>query len=473
MAAQNIPIEKSIAVLPFVDHSQEPESAYFSEGISEEITNALAQLPGLRVAARTSSFSFKDGDRDPRAVAARLNVGAVLEGSVLRVDDRVRVTARLFDAAGGKQIWSEQYDRDLAGLFAVQKEITAAIARCLRVTLPVGQERRLRRPAPDHPEVFDLYLKGRFVMEHRGERNLRRAIEYFEQATAADPEYAPAHTGIANALAFLSLYGFERPHEVMPRARAAAERAVDRDQGLADAHAALAFILSSYAWDWEGVEREYLRALALNPNHVTALAHYGFYHLICIEDRIDEGLELIQSALDVDPLATMPVAVMGAAAYYTGRGEQFLDQIREGVEGHPSLWLLHRALGFALAGLERHPEAIEALEKAVKLSGRYHWTLIDLGVARAAAGDREGALEIHRELTALSEASYLQPFSLAAIPAALGQTEEALGALETTFKERDGILNVVRHYPAFRSLHGDPRFQAILRGMGLRSAPPR
>ncbi len=467
MAAPRPDSVKSVAVLPFVDHSRGEGNEYFSEGISEEITNALSQVPGLRVVARTSAFAFKGSGLSAGDVARQLDVNAVLVGTVERTGDRVRVTARLYDADRGSPIWSEHYEIGQAEVFSVQRKITAAVARSLGIQVRVGEEKRLSRPSTAEPEAYDLYLKGRFVMEHRGDRNLRKALEYFERAVEADPGFAPAHTGVADALCLRALYGFARPRDVMPAARAAAERAVELDEELAESHAALGFVLWSYAWEWDGVEREYRRAIELNPNNVTVLAYYGFYYLICVRDREEEGIDLIEQAVEIDPLATMPVAMLGVAHYYTGRGRDVLERVREGVEGHPSFWLVHRALGLVLAGLGRYDEALEEMEKAAKLSGRNPWTVTELGFTRAMAGDREGALERHRELLDESTRRYVQPFLLAAVPSVLGEIDEAMAWLQKSHEERDGILVVVRRFPPFAPLRNDPRFAAILRGMGL------
>lgn len=461
------PARTSVAVLPFVNAGGDPDDDYFGEGIAEEITRALAELTGLRVAAQSSAFSFKGSAEAPADVAKRLGVEALLQGRVLKSGHRVRVAVELTKPATSTVLWAEEFDRELTDVFSVQREITATIARRFRLTLGVGEESRLARAATGHHEAWDLYLRGRFVMGMRGEANLRKALEYFERALALDPDFASAHTGVAHMLGLLSMYGFSRPHDVMPRSRAAAERAIALNESEAEAHVALAFALMTYAWDWNGAEREYRRALELNPNDPTALAYYGMYYLMGIQDRIDEGFELIWRAAEIDPLAPLPVVILSAAGYYSGRTEGILARVHDAAEAQPSFWLLQRALGLSLASLGRNTEALAALERAVQLSHGFHWNVLDLGILRAQMGDAREALSLHGELEAMARERFLQPMALAAIPAALGRADEALSQLRIALEERDSILFAIRHYPAFRPLHHDPRFAAIVAEMGL------
>ena len=457
----------SIAVLPFENLGGDPGAAYVSDGIAEEITNALAAHAGLRIAAQASAFSFRGSAEAAPAVAAKLGVGALLLGSVRKDGDRVHLALRLIDAQGEETVWTEERRFDLSGLYALRGEIAQSVAERLTPAVPAARETPAAPAAAEQAEAYDLYLRGRFIMGHRGESNLRTALGYFERAVTADPRFPLAHVGVAQMLMLLSFYGLARPHDVMPRARDAAERALRLDDSLADAHAAMAFVNMSYDWDWEGAEREFHRALDLNPNDPTALIYYGFYNIICLRGRFDEGMDYLWKAVALDPIAAVPAAMLGVAALYTNRTENITARVREAVEGQPSSWLLARSMGLALAAERRFPEAVRAMERAARLSQRHPWILMDLGAILADMGEREKALRLHAELEGISRERYLQPFALSAIPAALGDVEAAMPALRKSFEERDSVLFVLRHYPAFRPVRHEPPFQELVARMGL------
>jgi len=457
----------SIAVLPFENLSGDPGDAYISDGIAEEITNALAAITGVRVAAQASAFSFRDSSEPAAAVAGKLGVATLLRGSVRKDGGRVHLALHLIDPQSADTIWTEERGFELSDLYALRGEIARAIAGRLLPSSPATREMPSPQAPAEQAEAYDLYLRGRFIMGHRAEANLRAALDYFERAVTADPRFPLAHVGIAQVLGLLSFYGLARSHDVMPRARDAAERALRLDDSLGDAHAAMAFVRMTYDWDWEGAERGFRRALDLNPNDPTALIYYGFYYLICLRGRFDDGMDLIWKAVDLDKVAAVPVAMLGVAAQYTKGAAPITARVREAVEGQPSSWLLQRSMGLALAAEGRFPEAVTAMERAARLAHRHPWVLMDLGAILAEMGDRERALRLHAELEAISRERYLQPFALSAIPAALGDMETALPALRKSLEERDSVLFVLQHYPAFRPVREDPRFRELVAKMGL------
>jgi tetratricopeptide (TPR) repeat protein len=395
----------------------------------------------------------------------------VLEGSVRRAGNRIRITAQLINVESGYHLWSERYDRELNDVFAVQDEIASAIARKLEVALSAAGGERQARPATEHLEAYELYLKGRYILEQRTEERMWRALASFEESAKVDPEFAPAHTGIADALSLLSLYGLVRPHDVMPRARAAAERAIALNDSLPEAHNALAFALWSYAWDWRGALREYDRALALSPNNSIALTYLAFYLKICVLDEVDEGFRLLRRAVEVDPLGMVPPLMMGVAGTYTFRGDEVLPFIETMLARNPDAWLASRAMGITLHSQGKLPEALRWLERAVEGSGRSSWALMDHALALVAAGDTTRAEALTRELEERSRSKYVQHLGLSAMTAALGRTEEALQHLERAFEERDGILIVIRKWPAMDSLRSHSRYHEIIRRMGFPPAP--
>lgn len=454
-------------MLPF-ECAGHHEDEYFGDGIAEELIRALAQVSGLRVAAQSSAFYFKGTTDALDHVARRLGVDMLLLGRVLRGNSRVRVTVRLVRPATSETVWSDEIEREFTDVIAVLRGITAAIARSLRLTLHVDETAPAGRPA--HPEAYDLYLRGRYIMEMRGDANLRRALQYFERSAAADPDFAPACTGMAQAFQLMAFYGFAEPHDVMPRSRAAAERALALDESMTDAHVALAFALMTYAWDWAGADRHYLRALELNPDDPMALSYYGYYSQLCVHDEVDEAFELMWRAADVDPLSALPLSILGVASYVTGRAEGVLERVRSAVDAQPSFWMLQRVLSLTLAACGRYDEAIVAMERAAQLSNRYHWNLLDLGILRAEMGHDREARALQAELQAIARNGFLQPMILAGIPAALGDTDEAMPALQRAFAGRDSILITLRQFRGFRPIRRDPRFASIVAEMGLAPA---
>lgn len=291
----------SIAVLPFSNMSPDPENEFFADGITEEIINALTQIEDLRVAARTSAFSFKNKHLDLRIVGERLNVKTVLEGSVRKAGNRVRIMAQLINVADGYHIWSERYDRELKDIFEVQDEIARAIAERLKVALKSGQQPSIKA-GTSNLEAYQLYLKGRALLYRRG-LDIRRAAQCFERAVAIDPQYAVAWSGLADARNMLGLYGFGRPEAILPSARQAAERAVALDPMLAEAHCSLACVCLLYDWDLHKAERGFLRARELNPRYVQNLAWYALFYLVWARGRFDEGIAVAKAAVEVDPLS--------------------------------------------------------------------------------------------------------------------------------------------------------------------------
>ncbi len=457
--------DRSIAVLPFANMSPDPENEYFSDGITEEIINALTRVEGLRVAARTSSFSFKGKSADIAEVGAKLNVNTVLEGSVRRAGDRLRVTAQLIEVASGYHLWSERFDRKLDDIFAIQDEIAEAIAHKLELTLAGDRSGPLVSRPTENLQAYDLYLRGRFHLEQRGE-GLRTGLECFQRALALDPHYAPVHAGLADALSLASYYGFLRPHDTMPKAKAAAERALALDDGLAEAHTALAFARFSFDWDWEGASRSFERALDLNPGYVSARYWHGF-HLMCAENRLEEGVAECRRAVEIDPLATYPSVLLGVTLFGSRRHDDVIEQMRPTVERDPASWVACRTLGLGYLFQPDLDHALPALENAVALAARHPWTLSDLGMAYAHQDRVKEAEAVQQEMLARAEKAFVQPVLLNQIPTALGRPAEALDHLERAYEERDGLLAVLRVWPSLDPLRGEPRFKALVERMGF------
>jgi len=455
---------RSIAVLPFANMSDDPENEYFSDGMTEEIINALTQLRDLRVAARTSSFAFKGKAPAIADVGAKLKVATVLEGSVRKAGDRLRITAQLVNVADGYHLWSERYDRELEDVFAIQDDIARAITDKLQVTLVAGEAGRLVRPPTESLEAYDLYLKGRFFVNQGGE-GPRKGLEYFRQALACDPEYALAHSGIAEAYVWLGGTGILRPQEALPKAREAAIRALELDETLAEAHLRLGMLSWTHEFDWSNAEKHFLRALEFNPGLAQAHSAYGFF--LASMGRFEESLAELERGVYLDPLAQVVNTWLGQVLAWLGRFPEAIDRLRTALELDPTSWHANQILGMAYRLASNYPDAIEALQTAMALAGRHPWSLMELALTYAASGSEARAEAIYDELVARSRGEYVPPTTLSFVSAALGRVDEAFEWLERAYEEHDMLMTWVKLLPHFDPLRDDPRFEDVLRRMSL------
>src|SRR3989454_2693997 len=455
---------ESIAVLPFANLSGDPDFEYFSEGIAEEIINALTQLPGLRVVARTSSFAFRGQGVDLAEVGAKLKVATVLEGSVRRAGNRLRISAQLVKVGDGYHLWSERYDREMTDIFAIQDEIAKAIATRLQVGLD-GERAHLVTPATGNLDAYHLYLKGRHYLAQRGLR-LKKALECFDRALALDPNYALAYAGLADACTVLAEYGVALPNVVRPKARAAVERALELAPDLAEVHCAsgaLAFICD---WDWPRAARDLRRAVELNPRSVTARQWLSYY-LVFIEGRLEDGVAQARRALELDPFAPLLVMQLGMTLTGAGRYEEAVSSFRRAGDLAPMMFQATIHLGLVFNHLGRSDEAIAPLEVAVTTSGRHPWTLAALAVCYSSLG-RVGDVEaIRDELVARARREHVQSSILAIVAASLGRMDDTFELLERACDEHDGILVYSKRSPFFRLLQSDPRMEHIYRRIGF------
>ena len=463
VSASRAPSEKSVAILPFTNMSPDPENEYFSDGMSEEIINALHRVRGLRVASRTSSFSFKGRLVDIAEVGVKLNVDSVLEGSVRKAGSKLRITAQLIDVPGGGHLWSESYDREWGDIFAIQGEIANAIVDGLKVTLADKPGDRLIKPTTENLDAYQLYLQGRFYWNRR---ELRQAIERLEQAIAIDPDYALAHAGLAATYATLGFGYGGHPGEVMGKARRAAEHSFRLDPNLAETHYALAYVSFVYNRDWAAAAGEFEKAIALDPTYAPAHYMYGFY-LWLAHGRLDEAMAVTKHAVDLDPLDSHAVGMHGLVLWAGGRAHDAIPMLERAVERDPTYFFLYRCLGLVYQAHSRYSEALASLEQAANLSKRDFVVLMDLARAYAASNDPESAEEILDELIACSEHEYVSALCLAVIQSALGRKEDALDLLERSYQEQEPMLVVVKWWPMyFESLHGEARYESLLGRVG-------
>jgi adenylate cyclase len=449
--------EKSIAVLPFVDLSQAKDQEYFCDGISEEILDALAKVEGLRVVARTSSFSFKGKSADVNEIAQKLNVQNVLEGSLRREGNRIRITAQLINARDGFHIWSDTFERELQGVFAVQDEITRAIVDALKVKLAVAPPAR----ALQNTEAYDLYLQGLYFSNKSDEEGLRKSLTLFQQALDKDPNFARAWTGIAKAWLWLA-DAYVRPLEAYPKVKEAASRALALDERDAEAHCYLGETKRILDRDLSGEERELKRALEIDPN--AAPAHLFMAWLKSAQGDLDEGVKEIQKAESFDPLA--PVMSNFAVGIYCAAG-RFDDAIEEGkriLQVDPNYVYFDSALAHAYREKGDFEKAITLYEKAQATT---HFPSVGIAITYAKMGRREDALRILDQLIEKSRQQYVAADSVAIVYAALGEKDEAFRWLERAFEEHSAPLYGLAFSPDYRPLRSDPRFAALLRRMGV------
>ena len=457
---------RSIAVLPFANSNGNQNSEYLSDGITESIINSLSQLPSLRVMARTTMFRYKGKEVDPQIVGRDLQVDAVLTGRVLQQNNTLVIQADLMNVSDGSQLWGEHYTRKLDDVFAIQDEIAKQITDRLRLRL-TGEEQKLVTKHPtENTEAYDLYLKGRYFWGKGTEDGFKKSIEYYQQATALDPNYALAYVGIASSYASLGgVLGFQSPTENYPKSKEFAMRALALDETLAEAHSALATNSLNYEWNWPEAEQQYKRAIELNPNYGFAHSGYGTY--LEALGRFDEAVRERQLAQKCDPLSPFAVADVGYPLYYAGQYDEAIKYYRRGLELDPKFSWGHLWIGQVYVQRGMYNEAIDEINQAIQLSGGDTRARATLGHAFAVAGRRDDAVKVLNELKSLSKERYVSPYFMALIYVGLGDDHQAVAWLEKAYAERQPYLILMKAEPVFNRLHADPGFQAIERRVGL------
>lgn len=460
------PPGSSIAVLPFRDMSPGGDQDSFCEGLAEEIIIALTKVTGLRVAARTSAFQFKGQARDLRRIGEALHVAAVLDGSVRKSGDRLRITVELLNSADGYHLWSERFDRDVEDVFAVQEEIAGAIVSVLQGRLAAGGQAPLVAPHTKDVEAYLLYLEGRYHWNRRTETELMKSLRSFEQAIGRDPDYAQAYVGTADALVTLGTYGALAAQDVMPRAERAVTRALEIDARLADAYACRACIRSVFDWSWTAAESDFEYAIELNPGYAAA-RHWYAINLLVPVGRFDEALDQLRKALELDPLSLVIKTSLGMRSYYAGLYEQALDELSKAIELDESFSMARLFRGQTFAAISNWTDARRDLDEAIRLSGRSPEVLAALGYLCGVSGDAAGARSILVELGQLSPGRYVSRSLFAQVHAGLDERAEALDRLEEACAARAADLAWLRVRPAFAKFRSEPRFLALLERLNL------
>jgi TolB-like protein/Flp pilus assembly protein TadD/tRNA A-37 threonylcarbamoyl transferase component Bud32 len=455
--------ERSVAVLPFLNMSADPENEYFADGITEDVIAQLAKIHALKVVSRTSVMPFKGREQGLREIAAALQVATLLEGSVRRAGDRVRIVAQLIDAATDQHLWAETYDRQLTDIFAIQSEVALQIAAALKAELSPDERVRVGREPTRDVLAYQLYLQGRHSYIRFSDAGIREAIAYYERAIERDARYALAYAGIAKAYTELGETGALSPSEAYPRAKAAAERALALDGELADAHCTVGYGRMVYEFDWAGAEAEYQRALALSPNNADACDLYG--RLCASLERHDEAVALYRRAQELDPLAHRVDVASGLLR--AGRHEEAVAAALQAVEVDRGHARAHSTLGWAYLRMGRKAEGLAELERAVALAPGATMWLAQLGQAYAEAGEVSRAREILKRLVEQSGTTYVAPYHMAYIYTGLGEHDRAVDCLEEAYEQRAGAIYGMKGSFLFTALRAHPRFQALLRRMNL------
>ena len=456
----------SIVILPFVNMSANPDDEFLSDGITEEIINVLTQLRTVRVVARTSAFAFKGKAKDVRVIARRLDVSSVLEGSVRRWGSRLRVAAELIDATDGCRIWGEQFDREADDVFAIQDELARRIVDTLAVTLLGGASRALSDPLTASPQAYESYLKGRHCWHRRTERNLLEGIAHFEKAIELDPRFALAYAGLADSYAVLCIYGLLSPGVGMPHARTAALTALDLRPSLAEAFTTLGCIKAVYDWNWPAAERDFQRALMLNPQHPSAHHRYAI-DCLTPQGRFAEASAELDQARALDPLSLVVNTSIGLPSYFGRRYEEAIAAYLKALGLDPSFGIAHYFLGQVYVEKKLFADAIAAFKKAVQLVGPSAEVNSALAHAYAVSGERASAEDALADLLRESETRYVSPCLLAQIYVGLDQPDRALACLEHAAAERAADLIWLGVRPVFDPLRSEARFRALASRIGL------
>ncbi len=455
----------SIAVLPLENLSRDPEQEYFADGMTEALITDLAKISSLRVISRTSVMRYKTTQKSVPEIAKELNVDAVVEGSVQRSGDRVRITAQLLHAPTDRHLWAESYERNMTDVLALQSEVALAIAKEIHAKVAPEEETHLINARPVNKEAYELYLKGHYYWN---KRDLKKALEYFEKAIATDSTYGLAYVGVAEVYSRFGYYkiGSMPPKQSFPRAKQALIKALQIDETNAEAHSILAFVRLFYDWDWLAAEKECKRAIELNPSN--AEAHHTYSHYLIPMNRFEESLTECKRALELDPLSLIINAHLGEHYRFARESEQAITQEQKALELDQNFFLGHRFLGECYLDIGKYPEAISEIQKAISLSGESAPLLAVLGRAYALAENRTQALKILDELRVRSQKEYVPAESFAEIYLGLGDKDRAFEWLQKAYDERSSILVYLNAEPMFDNVRGDPRFSELLKKIGLK-----
>ena len=456
---------RSLAVLPLDNLSGDASQNYFADGMTDELITDLAQISALRVISRTSVMVYKGARKPLPQIARELNVDAVVEGTVLRSGDQVRITAQLIEAATDKHLWSQSYEGELRDTLALQNRVASAIADQIRINLTPQEQAALKNVKVVNPEAYESYLKGRYFWNKRTGDGLKVALAYFKQATEEDPKYAQAYSGLADTYALLGdwQYAVVTPKEAFPKAKAAAIKALELDSSLGEAHNSLAFVLDGFDWDFDSAGKEFQRAIELSPGYATA-HHWYAWHLSLL-GQFDDAIAEMRKAVNLDPLSLIINADLAELLDVAHSYDESIRQSRKTIEMDPNFALAHNQLAQAYLQKHRYDEAVAEMQKAVQLSGDSPTCIANLARAYVASGKRSEAVKLLGDLKKRSNPGYSNAPEIAVIYTSLGDTDQAMNWLEKGYEERFNPGVLLR--PGFDSLRSDSRFQNLVYRIGL------
>ena len=455
----------SVAVLPFVNGSGDADGDFLSDGITESLIANLSQVRSLRVTARSTVFRYKGKEIDPQKIGQDLHVGAVLSGRLLQRDGTLVVRTELMDVSNGSQLWGGQYNRKVADVFALQDELSKEISERLRLRLTDDEKQRLTKRYTDNTEAYQLYLKGLFYWNKRSPDGIQKSIEYFNRAVETDPAYALAYAGLADAYNMMSFFNIVPPRAAMPKAKAAAAKALEIDGGLAEAHISLGYASFTYDWDWPAAVSHYDRAIALNREAVNNHSYYPFY--LTVGGRFEEAIGVARRNVDRDPVSAALSHTLAVQLSLARHLDESIEEGRRTIELDPSFAVAYDVLGGTLASKRMYREALPEVEKAVALSRGAAMFTADLGYLRARLGQREEARGILRQLAEAAKERYTPALAFAVVHLGLGENDQALNWLEKAYEERFNRLAYLRREPVWDPLRPDPRFADLLRRINL------
>ena len=464
------PDKRRIAVLPFANISPDSKDEYFADGMTEELISTISNMSELSVISRTSVMGYKGTSKKIREIGQELDVGSVLEGSVRKAGNRMRVTVQLINVGSDKHLWAQSYDRDLDDVFAVQSDIAKRVAEALRITILPEEEKRIEKRPTKDIEAYAFYLRGRSQWNKRSDEGLRSAIEFFQKAIAIDPGYALAYSWVADSYAVLAINGHIPKTEGLPKAKEYAIKALEIDDTLAEAHVSLAMALEAHDWDWAGSEREFKKAIEINPSYATA--HHWYALLLQLLGRFDEALREIHRAQELDPLSMVINSAIIWVYNTAGEYDKAIEHGRRWLEMEPNSGFAHLHLASTYSRKKMHVEAIREAQAAAADSGVSHWTYMeDLEYYYAQSGDLQKAQKIFTEIMERSKTQYVSPTYFALHYLALGDETRMFEYLQKAYEEGNMLIGLCRFDPDFAKYRHDPRYLDLLRKMKLEGSP--
>jgi TolB-like protein/Flp pilus assembly protein TadD len=453
--------EKSIAVLPFTDMSEKQDQEFFSDGLTEDIITQLAKIKAFSVTSRTSVMQYKHNTKSIKQIGEELGTVHILEGSVQRAGNQVRITAQLINAVTDEHLWAETYDRTLDSIFSIQTDIANKIARALEATLTPAEKQLIEKKYTTNTEAYQLYLEGRYFWNQRLEEPVKKSITLFKQAIALDSAYALAYAGLGDAYLMLGVYSALKPDASFPQAKLYAEKALQLDPALAEAYATLIDINIHYTWDIDAAEKFFQKAIALNPNY--ANAYHWHSKVYDIQHKFDLAAAESNKALQQDPYNLIINSQLGINLNYAGKFQEAIDQLQKGLAFDSTFVVTHYHLGIAYVGLKQFEKAKYHFQKSTLLAHHAHRFQAAFGFAEAMTGNKSGAQEIQKELLIKGQSEYVPAYDFAVLALGLGETEQAMQYLEQAYTNREPWMPFIGMNPLFTSLFGNSHFQELVR----------